>query len=110
MEEITKGEEKDIIHISSHIHVYAIARKSSVPHPYSRASGHSGFTLSLKERRRDAAARDIQKGTHSSYKDTRKSNIQNEYGVAGTSRLALPRRNRVLFVADYHFFFFYYLI
>lgn len=50
------------------------------------------FLLPFEERRRDATARDIQKGTRHPSTKIRKSNIQNEYGVAGASRVARGHR------------------
>lgn len=81
--------------------MYAIARKSSVPHPYS-SSYLTRVTLSLIQRTTTRRYGQGYSERHSLIlKDIRKSNIQNEYGVAETSRLALPRRNDVLFVATF---------
>lgn len=90
--------------------MYDIAKKSSVPHPYSRAGGHLDYSISLslslsfKERRRDATARDIQKGTHSSSKIS-----ENQIYKTNTaspkrrdSRLLEKNQQGVLFVANYH--------
>lgn len=103
---ITKGEEEEEEgHVSRffltlyHTHARTHAHTHRVLEIYvQRKSARFRALIRRGDGRRDATARDIQKGTRHPSTKIRKSNVQNEYGVAGASRVVRPpcRRKRRL--------------
>lgn len=92
-----KRRREAFIYIFSHIHMYYIAWERARSAPlFARGWPFRFLSLSSEERRRDATARDIQKGTHSSSKISENQIYKTNTASPERRGLASPQKKPAL--------------